>query len=67
MKTDGKGQAPSLAEAGRRRGEARQERQAKALRDNLLKRKAQQRARAAADTAESAVGSSTAPGAEPHS
>ena len=65
--TDWKGQAPRLAEAGRRRGEARQDRQAKALRDNLLKRKAQQRARAAVDPAESAAEPGTAPGPKPRS
>lgn len=65
--TDGKGQGPRVAEAGRRRGEARHDREARALRDNLLKRKAQQRARAAADPVEGAAGSGTVPGPEPRS
>lgn len=50
--TDGEKRPPRLAETGLRRGEERQDRQAKALRENLLKRKAQQRARTApGDTA----------------
>jgi hypothetical protein len=41
-------QSPRLAAEGVRRAEDRQDRQARALRENLLKRKAQQRARASA-------------------
>lgn len=40
-------QQPRLAERGERRADERQMRLAKALRDNLGRRKAQQRARAA--------------------
>lgn len=65
--TVGKGQGPRLGEAGRRRGEARQDREAKALRDNLLKRKAQQRARAAARPAESPAEPVKGPGGESRS
>jgi hypothetical protein len=51
LMTDQGEQPPRLAQAGRHRGEERQDRQAKALRDNLLKRKAQQRARTASGQA----------------
>jgi hypothetical protein len=44
---------PRLAEEGARRVEERQDRQARALRENLLRRKAQQRARATGSTSPS--------------
>jgi len=42
---------PSLSEAGRKDAVAKQQRLSVALRDNLLKRKAQQRARAGQEEA----------------
>lgn len=47
-------QVPRFADGGRRRVEEREDRQARALRENLLRRKAQQRARSASAPAASA-------------
>lgn len=53
---------PRLTEQGARRAEAREDRLARALRENLLRRKAQQRAREAAAVSEAAA---PAPGTDP--
>src|SRR5690606_23593866 len=57
--------SPTRSEAGLRRDWERRARLSEALRDNLLKRKAQQRARAGGDPVGAQAGDATGEGAAP--